>query len=56
MKITQHLKEPITEREQDLANKLFNAALFRDIATIERMLSKSKTIKSLVLRGVLEVK
>jgi hypothetical protein len=53
--ISQDITKPTTEREERAANKLLAAALQADAETVERMLTKNRTILALVDRGVLKV-
>ena len=53
--VTQVLTKVVSDREQDVINQLLVAALNQDAETIERMLTKSRTIKLLQRRGAVRV-
>lgn len=53
--ITQDLEKVVSDREQEVATLLLAAALRGDSETVDRMLTKSRTVKMLIQRGVLRV-
>ena len=53
--VTQVLTKVVSDREQNVINQLLVAALNQDAETIERMLTKSRTIKLLQRRGAVRV-